>query len=217
MGQPFPPGPPPNNPAGPPGQGWGAAGGGPGWQPTPGWGPQRPSGTRSSTDMLAAVAVLVAAFLFLVRTIWWMIGLGHFFWSDVISFLSVIVAGAGGIVLLSGARPPTGRVIAAVGAGMIAAPSFGYLFNIIDVSDIDALLNHGAWLLIPAALAALAAIGALVFASASGPASAQPPGAGGWPQQPPPPPNVWPQPPMGGQPPAGFPGQQQPPPQWPQQ
>lgn len=209
MGQPFPPGPPPNNPPGP---GWGAPAGNPGWQPGP---PRRPGG-RSGADVLAVVFLLLTSLVYAVRIIWLSAHYGEFLWGNASFILAVIAAIAAAVLILAGGKVLPGRVLGAVAAGMVFAPSFGYILTALDRSTrrFGGLWANGGWLTIPATLTALVAIIALILAMTSGDAQ-QRPAAGGWPQQPP---NAWPQPPMGGQPPAGYPAQHQPPPpQWPQQ
>ncbi|WP_156959767.1 hypothetical protein [Nocardia sp. BMG51109] len=214
MAQPFPPGPPPNNPAQPPGQGWGPPAGVPG-QPMPGYPP--PGGGRGAAGPVAAAGLILAALLYVVRRIWSYIDYDRFFWSDLGVIVTVLVALAGGVLLFASGKSAA-RLAAGIAAGMVLAPHISYLFGSFDRSSLRGYnpWSDGGWLTIPVTLLALGVIAALLAAEVSG---GTPQSPNSWPRQPAvPPQNVWPQPPMGGvqQSPPGYPGQQ-PPPQWPQQ
>ncbi|GAB2711223.1 hypothetical protein [Nocardia thraciensis] len=191
MAQPFPPGPPfPGYPA-PPRTGGGAAG------------------------PLAAALLGLSAILYLARRIWFYAEYSKLFWGDLDIVVTVLLAVVGAILLLVGGRP-IARLVAALSAGMLLIGNLGYVLNAIDQSSRSSSLSpwdDGGWLSIPALLAVVLAIVALLMATFSD--NGQP--RTGGPQQPLAPPHAWPQPPMGqGQPPGGYPGQQ-PPPQWPHQ
>ncbi|MBB5916410.1 hypothetical protein BJY24_005322 [Nocardia transvalensis] len=207
MGQPFQPGPPPHNPAGFPGPGWGSP---PGYPP--------PSGGRRAADAIAAAGLALAAILFVARRIWLFARYDKFFWSDAVVVLTVLFALFAAVLLLTAGRPAVARVAGGIGAGAVLAPNLGLIFSAGDRNLGSAALAHGGWLAIPTTLVALVVIGAL-FSAAMSTGGPRPP-ANSWPQpQMAPPPNAWQQQPMpGAQPPAGYPGQHQPPPpQWPQQ
>lgn len=209
MGQPFQPGPPPDNPWLPSGQGWAASPSPPVGQPIPGY---RSGGGRGAADAIAAAASALAAILYLVRRIWLFTQYDKFFWYDVVLVINVLFTLVAAILLLTASKPATARIAGGIAAGMVFAPNASYVFGAFDRSYRagHSAWEDGGWLSIPATLIALIAIGALLMASSSvGPqqvagAGFQPPG--------PQPPNPWPHPPMG-QPPAGYPGQYQPPPQ----
>ncbi|MGY1944575.1 hypothetical protein [Nocardia asiatica] len=208
MGQPFQLGPPPHDPALPPGSTWGAPTGPQFGQSLPGY----PSGRgRGAADAIAAAGSALAAMLYLARRIWSFIQFDKFFWSDVVLLFSVLFTLVAAVLLITARKHATARIAGGIAAGMMLVPNAAYVFGAFDRSFRagHSAWEGGGWLSIPATLLTLAAIGALFAASSTaGPQHVAGPGF----QPPnPPPASPWPYPPMG-QPPAAYPGHYQPPP-----
>ncbi|WP_157121963.1 hypothetical protein [Nocardia violaceofusca] len=147
--------------------GWGVPPNYPGAQPFSG---SRVTGKRAAVDVAAGIALAVAAILAAAQSIWGLVvsgggysvfeyGLG----AAVIPFwVCALVALVGGILLaISGSGSVRVRTIAALGAGAL----FVTVAQNIVVLCIDSyvrLADRGNWLAIPAAIAILAAVGAVI-------------------------------------------------------
>ncbi|MCX4091777.1 hypothetical protein [Nocardia sp. alder85J] len=209
MVYPYPPGPPHN-----PGQPWSST---PGYpmpgHPVPGANPGDPRA------VLGAITVGLAAVLYAVQAIWYLIGAHNVDWYLLPVALTVAFGLIGAVLVAVRPAAATGRTLAAVGAGAVFLQSGSSVINTLQYPEYQAFSRDGQWLFIPATIVGLVAVVVLALPAAKPPSAPAP--APLWQQapsypsnyaapQPYPAPQQFPQP---GYQPPGTP----PPPQWPPQ
>ncbi|MVU82494.1 hypothetical protein GPX89_35350 [Nocardia sp. ET3-3] len=147
----------PQQPAYTPGPAWPPQSGGPSGfaaAPMPGY-PGAPAGTgKSPITILTGIALILAALATAGHTVW---GGALDRWFVITPVLEVI-AGLGAGVACFVAKRGAARPAAGVGAGMLLVPNLGSLILYLENSRYYHLADHGNWLSIPAALAALIAV-----------------------------------------------------------
>ncbi|MCC3314452.1 hypothetical protein [Nocardia africana] len=158
--------------------GWGVPPNYPGAQPFSG---TRPPGNRSVADIVAGIASAVAAVLGMAQSIWGLISAhGYGFWEYgngahlIVFWVCSLTALAGGILLAStGSRYGRVRVIASLGSGAVFIATAQEILTICFV-HYTRLSDSGNWLVIPTAVAILAAVVALIVGKPDTPAAPVP-------------------------------------------
>lgn len=177
MANPYQPGYPAPQPPG-----WGAPPNYPGAQPFPGIRPRR---RRTAVDIVAGIALAVAAILTAAQSVWAIVGPGrdypafeYGFKSALIPFWACSLAAlVGGIMLsVTGAGSIRIRIVAALGGGALFV-SIARSIVILCVDSYVRVSASGNWLAIPAAIAILVAVGALIAAPSGSSATPVPPSA----------------------------------------
>ncbi len=152
----------------PPGPAWGAPPNFAGAQPFPRTRP--PGGGRAAVDIVAGIALAVAAVAGTAQSLWAQFGSGHHygFWrygsgiSMIVFWVCAAFALVGGIlVMVKGAGNSRIRTVAALGAGALFI-TFAQQIAAVCASSYIELSDDGNWLAIPTTIAVLVAAGTLI-------------------------------------------------------
>lgn len=177
---------------------------------------------RRAADSLAIAALVLALVCYVAHWVWVWVEYSRFQWTDGAILVAGILMILAPAIWLAASGKQVARVAGGIGAGTVVLEMLSYILNSLSGNISWSSWSAGGWLTIPCMLFVLGAVVALLAASSEAEKGSSPqPPAGPW----------QPQPPMPGvQPPAGYPGQhqpppqyqqyhqyQQPPPQWPQQ
>jgi len=160
---------------------------------------------RRTADSLAIAALVLALVCYVAHWVWVWVEYSRFHWTDGAILVAGILMILAPAIWLAASGRQVARVAGGIGAGTVVLEMLSYILNSLSGNISWSSWSAGGWLTIPCMLFVLGAIVALLAASSEAE-------KGSLPQ---PPVGPWPQPPMPGvQPPAGYPGQHQPPPQY---
>ncbi|MEU6562068.1 hypothetical protein [Nocardia nova] len=154
----------------PPGPAWGAPPNFAGAQPFP-----RPGGGRTTVDIVAGIALVLAAVLAIAQSLWagsfsgfWRYGSGV---ATIVFWVVAVFALVGGILVIAkGAADPRVRTVASLGTGALFLPFAQHIAHIFLSSFMKAS-EDGNFLSFPILIAVVVAAGALIAGTAGAAAS----------------------------------------------